>query len=718
MKLPFRKVNTIGKQVVALNLVLVTALLCVFSCVLVYANNRVKEEVQAYNQQILSTIRKSFSTESFRLTTLAATCQRDAYLIIGSANSLGISELTDRAPGVGERLKLIQNSLPYADNVFLYVNNSRQIISSDGYLFREDWYLKGHIESRLAEGETLPDFTSMRSGFYTYENFTLYVCNLFENGSVVILLNAGKLFNLTEIYSLLPSQEVLILDEDNKVFAASSIAARELYGSLGLAEKLDDGRESWQRGKYQITHQQIRGSEFHYLAIGRNSPAQNRQLWFSYVVVFSALIIGALCFFIILLNMRVYRPLRQMVMKISTSDQQNELEIISGRINELATENIRLTQQTREQLDVQLDMALNHCLRLSDPPDAKLTALLQAAFERYQVIVIAAQRADGGILLQGGSDSYLVDTLSGRPVHLDGYVHAYVIPVDQPAGDALPGSPLEEITANLEACFSDRAEGDTVFVGISDVSGDVLQLHDAFEQAQRRMMAARVPADGGVSVCAEDSSLTESSIIPLEIQNTVVECTRSGGEAELESVLSRIFDQSRELTLRGYLSVCQTLVSLLHIVLSSANVDSDLQASLLTLKKPVFYNPRFMHQLVLEDFCRVNRSCSGGQSLPRYQIIEYIQQNYMNPLSLETIAAAFDITPVYLSTWFKKNMGINLSTHIANVRMEEAKRLLLENRGLKVQEVAETVGIPSISTFIRQFKNYTGTTPDQYRKLN
>ena len=90
----------------------------------------------------------------------------------------------------------------------------------------------------------------------------------------------------------------------------------------------------------------------------------------------------------------------------------------------------------------------------------------------------------------------------------------------------------------------------------------------------------------------------------------------------------------------------------------------------------------------------------------------------MNPLSLETIAAAFDITPVYLSSWFKKNMGINLSTHIANVRMEEAKRLLVENRSLKVQEVAETVGIPSISTFIRQFKNYTGITPDQYRKLN
>ena len=98
----------------------------------------------------------------------------------------------------------------------------------------------------------------------------------------------------------------------------------------------------------------------------------------------------------------------------------------------------------------------------------------------------------------------------------------------------------------------------------------------------------------------------------------MVECTRSGREIELESVLNRIFDQNRELTLRGYLAMSQTLVSLLHIVLSSANVDSDVLASLRTLRKPVFYNPRFTHQLVLEDFCRVNRSCSGGQSLPRY----------------------------------------------------------------------------------------------------
>ena len=48
--------------------------------------------------------------------------------------------------------------------------------------------------------------------------------------------------------------------------------------------------------------------------------------------------------------------------------------------------------------------------------------------------------------------------------------------------------------------------------------------------------------------------------------------------------------------------------------------------------------------------------------------------------------------------------------------MEEARKILLEEECIKVSDVAELVGISSISTFIRQFKNYYGCSPDQYRQ--
>ena len=47
--------------------------------------------------------------------------------------------------------------------------------------------------------------------------------------------------------------------------------------------------------------------------------------------------------------------------------------------------------------------------------------------------------------------------------------------------------------------------------------------------------------------------------------------------------------------------------------------------------------------------------------------------------------------------------------------MEEAKRLLA-NHNNKVYEIAVKVGYENPKHFIRAFKNYSGTTPEQFRK--
>ena len=60
-------------------------------------------------------------------------------------------------------------------------------------------------------------------------------------------------------------------------------------------------------------------------------------------------------------------------------------------------------------------------------------------------------------------------------------------------------------------------------MGISDVSGDVLELHRMFAQARQRMMAAVLSPEKAVSVCTEDSPAPDSRMVPLEIQNTLLE---------------------------------------------------------------------------------------------------------------------------------------------------------------------------------------------------
>jgi len=98
-------------------------------------------------------------------------------------------------------------------------------------------------------------------------------------------------------------------------------------------------------------------------------------------------------------------------------------------------------------------------------------------------------------------------------------------------------------------------------------------------------------------------------------------------------------------------------------------------------------------------------------------ITQMINENYTSDLYLDIIANKFNITPEYLSSYFKKHLGINITTYINNVRIEKAKALLC-NTALTIKDIGGKVGFANVNTFIRIFKNVTGTTPGKYKKVS
>lgn len=98
------------------------------------------------------------------------------------------------------------------------------------------------------------------------------------------------------------------------------------------------------------------------------------------------------------------------------------------------------------------------------------------------------------------------------------------------------------------------------------------------------------------------------------------------------------------------------------------------------------------------------------------EIAQFINQNYHEALSLTSLANRFYISPSYLSKVFKETTNFTLVEYINNVRIKEAKRLLLESRK-KVVEIAAEVGFGSVTHFGRVFKEITGNSPLFYRKF-
>jgi AraC-like DNA-binding protein len=92
--------------------------------------------------------------------------------------------------------------------------------------------------------------------------------------------------------------------------------------------------------------------------------------------------------------------------------------------------------------------------------------------------------------------------------------------------------------------------------------------------------------------------------------------------------------------------------------------------------------------------------------------------NYTNPIARKTakeFAASLDVHPNYLNTLLKKHTGQNVSTHIRNRLLKEAKILLLQT-DWTLQEIGYSIGFAEQPNFSLFFKKNTGITPAAFRR--
>ncbi|HBP38878.1 MAG TPA: hypothetical protein DD640_09105 [Clostridiales bacterium] len=98
-----------------------------------------------------------------------------------------------------------------------------------------------------------------------------------------------------------------------------------------------------------------------------------------------------------------------------------------------------------------------------------------------------------------------------------------------------------------------------------------------------------------------------------------------------------------------------------------------------------------------------------------YRAADYIKKNYMNKITLEETAAYVFLSPAYFSRVFKEEMGDNFNIYVNSVRVEAAKKLLL-NEKVPLVDVSTLVGFEGQSYFSKVFKKLTGVTPGKFRE--
>ena len=82
--------------------------------------------------------------------------------------------------------------------------------------------------------------------------------------------------------------------------------------------------------------------------------------------------------------------------------------------------------------------------------------------------------------------------------------------------------------------------------------------------------------------------------------------------------------------------------------------------------------------------------------------------------ALKALAGRLNVTSSYLSSLFRKEMGMTLTDYVNQQRIAHAQYLLL-NTSAPIKAIAQQCGIADLNYFVRMFKRAAGVTPKVYR---
>lgn len=111
----------------------------------------------------------------------------------------------------------------------------------------------------------------------------------------------------------------------------------------------------------------------------------------------------------------------------------------------------------------------------------------------------------------------------------------------------------------------------------------------------------------------------------------------------------------------------------------------------------------------------LERVDSGDERLT--QIIEYMERNYNQAITLDDLAEQFYLSPGYLSRYFKNKMGIGFNRFLMKIRLEHSMKELLYTSNT-ISNIAMNNGFPNAKSFVSYFKEVYEKTPKVYREEN
>ncbi|MGI6566046.1 MAG: PocR ligand-binding domain-containing protein [Limnochordia bacterium] len=223
----------------------------------------------------------------------------------------------------------------------------------------------------------------------------------------------------------------------------------------------------------------------------------------------------------------------------------------------------------------------------------------------------------------------------------------------------------------------------------------------------------------------EQAAGTGSSLYPLDKERQLLGRVRVGDRTGAKEILNQMLGDIL-FNSAGKPEVLKARLLELSVVLSRAAVEGGG-----SLERLLGLNFAYVEELaalepieeicawivkVLDAFMDEVYAAAESRDLPVIrQAVSYIKEHFREELTLEDVAQEVHFSPFYVSRLFKEELGLTFIEYLTKIRIDEAKRLLLETNKT-VSEIADLVGYQDPSYFTKVFKKREGVTPTQFRR--
>jgi AraC-like DNA-binding protein len=642
----------------------------------------------------------------------------------------------------------LNNRVNGVSSSYFYLNGADYVVSTDKGITTTDRYepigwmekvLAGRrgisgvwVPRRLSSGETVISYVLPLNRLSTTTRGTIVV-NLRES-------QIGEYLRSTE-----PGQQgYLLMQADGRIISHNDKAVlftdgtKQPYMQEILDSRVREGFSFHELEGERLLYTWSRSDLFGWWNVSiysmdelmtKTNKLQHNIFWLTAIMIFAGSVAT------VFLATWLSKPLRELVRTVRSSGSRgvadkNELAFLDAVFRRMQEEEEELYQLLQEREQDTRSLALHRLLR---GEEAKAAAeMFPKAYYRVAVVSIdryrryvdttnPETRSYHRYLLISHGETLFPPEVPARCVYHGEGCFVVVInfgPEEQDRG-------CEAITGALERLSLYAAElfGHTVTIGVSSRAETRSLIPDRAAEAMEVIKRRMVEGSGGITYWRQEDERGKTYIYPANCERRILNFLEIGDLDRLMNELALIRDEIQSAPSISYDNIMfiyhqligvtikhlrENNISPTRIFAGRGNIYSAI-AGIDTLDELDDYLREFYREIIQH----LARNPDGEKGYGE-RIIRYLETHFCEEIVFEEMAKEIGISYSYMRKIVYELTGKSLIDYINLLRIEKAKRLLLET-GMTMKQIASEVGYYNVQSFNRFFRKYEGMPPSSYK---